>query len=187
MFRKVFIFISRLLWEKGLLEYVEAARRVKKIFPETSFLSAGAAEKDSNAGATLKKIREWELDGTISYLGEANDIRVHIAQVHCVVLPSYREGLPRVLLEGAAMGRPLVATDVSGCREVVDDGVNGYLCRVNDSEDLTTKLLKIHSLSMQEMIEMGRKGRKKVETDFDERLVIKQYIELIEGCTPLSC
>ena len=107
-------------------------------------------------------------------------MRSEITTADCIVLPSYyREGVPRSLLEAAAMGRPIITTDAVGCREVVDDGVNGFLCRVRDAEDLAKKMQWMLTLSQEERSEMGRRGREKIEREFDERLVIDRYLEVI--------
>jgi len=96
-----------------------------------------------------------------------------------VVLPSYREGTPRTLLEAAAMGRPIVTTDAVGCREVVDDGVNGFLCRLRDAIDLAEKMEQLVKLTPEARHEMGRHGRQKMEREFDEKIVIGKYLEAI--------
>jgi glycosyltransferase involved in cell wall biosynthesis len=118
-------------------------------------------------------------EGVVRYLGACDDVRPHIADSDCVVLPSYREGVPRTLLEAAAMGRPIITTDAVGCREVVNDGVNGYLCRTRDAADLADKMERMIALAPFERLEMGRRGREKMEREFDERIVITKYLEVI--------
>ncbi|MBZ0094081.1 MAG: glycosyltransferase, partial [Sulfuricella sp.] len=123
-----------------------------------------------------------------NYLGEAGDVRPHITAADCVVLPSYREGTPRTLLEAAAMGRPIITTDAVGCREVVADGVNGFLCQVRDANDLADKMEQMIGLSADKRTEMGKRGREKVEREFDEQLVIDAYLRTIReicGLPPL--
>ncbi len=119
----------------------------------------------------------------IKYLGVTDDIREKISEVDTVVLPSYREGTPRTLLESASMAKPLIATDVAGCRDVVDDGVNGYLCRVKDYRDLADKMDKMLSLSDEEREKMGMSGRRKMEMEFNEKIVIHKYINYINIVT----
>ena len=121
----------------------------------------------------------WVAEGVVNYLGVSEDVRTQLATADCVVLPSYREGTPRSLLEAAAMGRPIITTDAVGCREVVDDEVNGYLCRLRDSDDLAEKMGRMAALSSAEREEMGRCGREKVEREFDEQVVIGKYLEAI--------
>jgi glycosyltransferase involved in cell wall biosynthesis len=119
----------------------------------------------------------------IRYLGLSDDVRAEIAAADCVVLPSYREGTPRTLLEAAAMGRPIITTDAVGCREVVDDGVNGYLCKVRSAEDLAEKMEQMLSLSSERRSEMGQRGRAKMLAEFDEQIVIRKYLAAIERVT----
>ncbi len=115
----------------------------------------------------------------LDILGKSDKVEKIIAQADCVVLPSYREGLSRALLEAGAMAKPLVATDVAGCREVVDYGYNGFLCRVKDGKDLAKKMEKILRLNKKELIEMGLNSRKKIEQEFDEKIVIQKYLKAI--------
>ena len=98
----------------------------------------------------------------------------------CVVLPSYREGTPRTLLEAAAMAKPIVTTDAPGCREVVDDGVNGFLCRVRSADDLAGQIIKMATFSPEKLMAMGQASRRKMETEFDERIVFDRYRAAIE-------
>jgi glycosyltransferase involved in cell wall biosynthesis len=122
---------------------------------------------------------KWGQDGHIDYLGASDQVSDIILLSDCVVLPSYREGVPRSLLEGAAMGRPLIATDVAGCKETIEDGLNGLLCMPRDTEDLADKMITIIKLSHEDRQSMGFNGRKKVEKEFDERIVIENYLSAI--------
>ena len=131
----VFLMIARLLRDKGVLEYVAAARKVKSEHPRARFQLLGAVDAANRTAIDAATVTSWQEEGVIEYLGTADDVRRYISAAHCVVLPSYREGAPRTLIEASAMARPLIATDVPGCRSVVDDGENGYLCRVRDSDD----------------------------------------------------
>lgn len=116
------------------------------------------------------------------YLGVSDDVRVEIAEADCIVLPSYyREGTPRTLLEAAAMARPIITTDAVGCREVVEDGVNGYLCKVRDAADLAEKMERMLLLSPEQRSVLGLQGRKKMEVEFDEQIVIGKYLAAIEA------
>ncbi len=174
-----FLLIARMLWDKGVGEYVEAARRVKRRYPDAEFGLLGFLDVKNPAAISREQMDEWVAEGVVNYLGVSDDVREQIAQADCVVLPSYREGTPRTLLEAAAMARPLIATDAVGCREVVEDGVNGYLCRVKDADDLAAKMERMIGLSDDERTQMGRRGREKVEREFDERLVIEAYLKVI--------
>jgi glycosyltransferase involved in cell wall biosynthesis len=122
----------------------------------------------------------WVKEDLIEYLGAVDDVRPAISKAHCIVLPSYREGSPRSLLEAAAMARPIITTDAVGCRETVDDGDNGFLCHVRDAGDLAAKMRRFLALSTQERIKMGASGRRRVETRFDERILNHRYLEIID-------
>ncbi|MDQ3394882.1 MAG: glycosyltransferase, partial [Bacteroidota bacterium] len=126
-----------------------------------------------------KTVDEWIASGLISYLGVTNDVRKYINNADCVVLPSYREGTPRTLLEAASMAKPIVATNVPGCNNVVEDGYNGFLCNLKDAEDLASKMTKVLNLNISERQIMGENSRKKIEEKFDEKIVIQKYLKAI--------
>ena len=175
-----FLLVARMLWDKGVGEYVEAARTVKRCFHNADFCLLGFLDVQNPSAISRCQMDAWIAEGVVRYLGESDDVRAEIADADCIVLPSYyREGIPRTLLEAAAMGRPIITTDAVGCREVVDDGVNGFLCRVRNEEDLAEKMQWMLTLSLEERSEMGRRGREKIEREFDERLVIDRYLEVI--------
>ncbi|PTB88131.1 glycosyltransferase family 1 protein [cyanobacterium G8-9] len=173
-----FLFIARLLKDKGIVEYVDAARSIVKERNAKCYI-LGAYYEGNPTAITEVQMQEWEKEGVVTYLGVSDDVGSHIASVDCVVLPSYREGLSRVLLEVAAMEKPLITTNVPGCKEVVDDGINGYLCKVKDSNSLLTSMKKMIDLNEVERQEMGIKGRAKVIAEFDEKLVIAKYKEAL--------
>lgn len=176
-----FLLIGRMLWDKGVREFVEAARMLRARGVDAEFCLLGFLDVKNPTAISRETMDEWAREGVINYLGTTDDVRVAIATAHCVVLPSYREGTSRTLLEAAAMGRPLVTTDAAGCREVVDDGVNGYLCRIRDATHLAEKMEQIVLLGTAERAEMGRRGREKMEREFDERLVIGKYLKAVEA------
>jgi glycosyltransferase involved in cell wall biosynthesis len=126
----------------------------------------------------------WVQEGVVTYLGVSDDVRTAIADADCIVLPSYREGTPRTLLEAAAMARPIITTNAVGCREVVEDGVNGYLCQVRDAQDLAAKMSQMLSLSPEQRTQMGQRGRAKMEAEFDEQIVINKYLAALAKITP---
>jgi glycosyltransferase involved in cell wall biosynthesis len=132
------------------------------------------------AAISRAEMDAWVAEGVVNYLGESDDVRCQIAAATCVVLPSYREGTPRSLLEAAAMGRPIITTDAVGCREVVDDGVNGLLCRPKDAADLADKMARMIAMPHSELEAMGLRGRAKVEREFDEKIVIDKYLTAIK-------
>jgi glycosyltransferase involved in cell wall biosynthesis len=175
-----FLFIARLVRDKGLQEYVEASKEIyltKKLSIECAIL--GGFYPGNPTAISEKEMEDWEEEGIVRYLGTSDDVRTVMSNYDCIVLPSYREGLSRVLLEAASMAKPIITTNVPGCKEVVDDGINGYLCEVKDSVSLADKIEKMSSLSDVERVEMGRKGREKVIEKFDEKIVIQKYKEAL--------
>lgn len=175
-----FMLIARLLRDKGVGEFVDAARMVKAQFPDARFQLLGFLDAENRTAISKATIDEWVSEGIIEYLGVADDVRSYIAASDCVVLPSYREGTPRTLLEAAAMGKPLIATDVPGCCEVVEHGKNGFLCDVRNPTDLAQKILDFIDLSDEKRIRMGQASRIKAEREFDENTVIQRYFVTIE-------
>lgn len=176
-----FLLIARMLWDKGVGEYVEAARVLKRRGIEAECCLLGFLDVQNPAAISSKQMDEWVAEGVVRYLGVSDNVREEIAQADCVVLPSfYREGTPRTLLEAAAMARPIVTTDSVGCRDVVDDGVNGYLCKPKDVSDLADKMERIVRMSPAEREVMGSLGRAKIEREFDEKIVIEKYLSAIE-------
>lgn len=174
-----FLFIARLVKDKGLVEYVEAAKIIKREFNAT-FGILGSFYSGNPTAITEEEMKVWEEEGGITYLGVSDDVKLFIAEADCIVLPSYREGLSRVLLEAASMAKPIITTNVAGCKEVVDDGVNGYLCEVKDAFSLHKQMKKMIALSKEERNEMGMKGREKVIHEFEESLVIEAYKHTIK-------
>lgn len=180
--RKVrFLLIARMLLDKGVVEYVEAARLIHERWPHAECCLLGFVDAQNPTAISAAQMDAWVAQGFVNYLGMSDDVRVEIAAADCIVLPSYREGTPRTLLEAAAMGRPIITTDAVGCREVVEDGVNGYLCKVRDPSDLADKMDQMLSLTHAERTEMGLRGRAKMEAEFDERIVIRKYLAAIKG------
>jgi glycosyltransferase involved in cell wall biosynthesis len=175
-----FLLAGRLLWDKGVREFVEAARKVRAERPGTRFRILGFVDAPNRTAVPENTLRAWVEEGVVDYLGASDDVRPHFEAADCIVLPSYREGLPRVLLEGAAIGKPLIATDVPGCRHVVEHGRNGLLCAVGDSEALAAAMLEMADLPRERRTDMGRRGRAKVEAEFDQRVVIDRYLQAID-------
>lgn len=151
--------ICRMLKDKGVFEFVEAARILKSQGAKIEFQLLGPADVDNPTSVTVHQLKQWESEGLIKYLGTSSDVRQEILNSDICVLASYREGVPRVLMEAASMEKPIVTTNTIGCREVVLDGVNGFLCEAKNSQDLADKILKISGLNENERIEMGKKGR----------------------------
>ena len=175
-----FLLAARMLRDKGVGEYVEAARRIRRRFPDTRFLLLGKADVDNPTAISRLQLEQWTREGDAQYLGETDDVRPYIAASDAVVLPSYREGLPRVLLEAASMMRPIVTTDTPGCRDVVTHGHNGLLCKARDAADLTSVLEKMLSLPASERQRMAVCGREMVIERFGEERVVAEYIQAVE-------
>lgn len=186
--RFVFLFISRLVKDKGIIEYVNAARILKSQLPHAAFRVLGPVWKQNLRDNTVTEaeIRRWADEGIIHYLGDAKDVRPHIAAADCVVLPSYREGASNVLLEASSMERPSITCNTTGCKEIVDDGITGFLCRIQDTEDLADKMRSMMLLSVEKRNEMGTHARQKVIREFDKQIVIKAYLEAIENLNAIK-
>lgn len=172
-----FLMMARVIREKGVYEYVEAAKLIKERHPDVTFTLLGAHDIRDPSSVPGKDICDWKNGEIINYVGEVFDVREYITHADVVVLPSfYREGIPRSLLEAAAMGKPLITTDSVGCREVVVDGVNGYLVPPRDSRALAVAMGKFidHVYICRPM---GLAGRNKICAEFDEQVVIQKTLE----------
>jgi len=179
MFR--FLVVSRMLWTKGIQEFIDAAKIIKQKHQNVEFQLLGYLDMKSPTAISKKQMDIWVKDGYINYLGGSDDVRVEIAKADIIVLPSfYREGTPRALLESASMQKPIITTDNVGCRDVVNDGVNGYLCKVKNALDLADKMEKMLRLTNEQRNAMGKAGRRKIVKEFDETIVIRKYIDTIE-------
>ncbi|MFZ9724204.1 MAG: glycosyltransferase family 4 protein, partial [Burkholderiaceae bacterium] len=191
----VFLFIGRLLGDKGLMELVQAVRILAEKYKDTQpaegvgqglarpsprLLILGPDGGSNPTAIAPAVLAQWRQDPQLELLGPTDDVRPFIARADCVVLPSYREGTPRSLLEAAAMGKPLIATDVPGCRQVVQHGHNGYLCRVKDPEDLAQAMGRLMHLPRQQRDAMGQASRKIAEQVFDENLVVQKYLDALQ-------
>lgn len=176
-----FLMVARVLWDKGVGEFIDAARNVRMSHPLVRFQLLGEVGVDNPAAVPRSKIELWQREGIFEYLGKCNDVRPFLADADCVVLPSYREGLPRTLLEAAAMARPVITTDAVGCRDAVIDGETGLLCRARDAEDLAAQMRRFIAMPQAARCAMGAAGRAFVEREFDERIVIGRYLEVVSG------
>lgn len=175
-----FLLISRLLWDKGIGEYIEAARNICLTKSNIKFQILGNFDFSNPSAISKSQVDEWIKEGVIEYLGYTDDVRPFILKSDCVVLPSYREGLPRTLLESAALNRPVITTNAIGCRDTVIDEITGYLCKVGDSKDLAMKMKRFITLSFEERQKMGVNGRQFIEKYFNEDFVINSYIDVID-------
>tara|TARA_R110001583_G_scaffold192734_1_gene359659 strand:+ start:10673 stop:11794 length:1122 start_codon:yes stop_codon:yes gene_type:complete len=180
-----FLLIARMLFDKGILHFVDAARILRNKYGNgVEFNLVGFLDVENPSAVSKQEMQSWVDEGIVNYHGVSDEVEVHIALADCMVLPSfYREGVPKSLLEAAAMGKPIVTTDNVGCRETVDDGVNGYLCDVRSTSSLVKNLDKIICLSHEKRLAMGRASRSKVEREFDEKVVIDKYLSAINKLT----
>ena len=179
-----FLFIGRLLYDKGIVEFHDAATLLRSRYPHVTFHVVGGLDDGNPSGVSSSMVKDWESSGDIVYHGSVRDTRPYIASSTAVVLPSYREGLPRVMLEGMAMAKPLVATDVPGCRDTIVDGQNGYLVHVQNAQSLAEGMEKLILASAEERRRMGLAGRKMAEEIFAEPVIVRRYVDLIaQACT----
>ncbi len=176
-----FLLIGRVLWDKGIGEYIEAAKSLKLLYPEAEFALLGSLDVKNPKAIQKDTVQQWVDEGIINYLGVCDDVRPYIASCDCVVLPSYREGVPRSLLEAASMKKPIVATDVPGCKEIVVNGVNGFLCKPRDVADLAKKMEMVMSACAEKRRQMGKAGRKMAVEMFDEKIVIQKYKNILSS------
>jgi len=179
------LFASRLLRDKGLLEFVEAARELKHTCPDIDFLIAGTPDPGNPTSVSSDIVKAWHASGCITYLGHVDDIPALLRSVHLVVLPSYREGAPRILIEAAAAGLPVVATDVPGCRDVVEQGVNGLLVPVRQVAGLRDAIRLLHERP-DERARMGNAARRKAIDEFDESIVFAKTFAVYGELLPAS-
>ncbi|VXB88712.1 glycosyltransferase family 4 protein [Massilia sp. 9I] len=175
-----FLLVGRLLKDKGVEEFAAAAEIVLRQRADVSFQLLGAADPDNPNAIPAERIRCWEDRGLLRHLARTDDVRPYLAEADCIVLPSYREGVPHSLLEAAAMARPIIATDVAGCRDVVDDGRNGFLCQARSAADLADKMLRMAALAPWQRDLMGEYGHAKVAAQFDVNIVIARYLDAID-------
>jgi glycosyltransferase involved in cell wall biosynthesis len=176
-----FILISRIIKEKGILEYIKAAEIIKKNGYDAKFSLLGPFYLSGKVSDRIDKsiIFTAVQDNIIEYLGETNNVIPYILNSDCVVLPSYREGMSNLLLEAASLCTPIITSNVPGCKEIVENNYNGYLCSPMNSSDLAEKLIKFIKLSEREREIMGRNGRIKIKNEFEKSLVVNEYLRIV--------
>lgn len=168
-----FVFISRIMKEKGADQYLDAAEAIREKYPNTRFHVCGFCEQDYE-----NRLQQLQQKNAIIYHGMVRDVKTVLQQVHCTIHPTfYPEGLSNVLLESCACARPIITTDRSGCREVLDDGVNGLMVKQRSSEDLIRKIEAFLAIPWETRRDMGLAGRKKVEKQFDRQIVVEAYLK----------
>ena len=182
-----FLFIGRLIKDKGILEFIEAAKEIKKNKKlNVSFSVIGSIDNQNSSSITYDDYLNFKNMKILNFLGEKKNIKAYLSKTDCVVLPSYREGLPRVLLESSAMSLPAITTNVPGCREVIKDGYNGFLCKARNKNSLLKAIYKFLKLNYKKRLIMGRNSRKKAETYFNEIIVFERYKKIINQLQKLG-
>lgn len=173
-----FAFISRIMKEKGIEQYLEAAEYIKNKYPNTRFHVCGFCEEGYE-----EKLVALQEKSIILYHGMVKDVRTILAFCHCIIHPTYYpEGMSNVLLESIACGRPIITTNRSGCREIIDDEVNGYLIKQQNTQDLIDQIERFLHLDYKEKHEMGLHGRLKAEKEFNRQIITESYLEEINLC-----
>ncbi|OOC44215.1 glycosyltransferase family 4 protein [Thermosipho sp. 1074] len=170
-----FLFIGRIMREKGIEEYLKAADVIAKKYSNVEFQILGPFEEEEYRDIILSN-----KNPKIKYLGISDDVRNQIKEVDCIINPSYHEGMSNVLLEAGAMGKPLIASDIPGCREIVVDGYNGFLFEPKNVDSLINKVELFIHLPENERKKMGENSRKKIERDFNRNIVVKEYLKIIK-------
>jgi glycosyltransferase involved in cell wall biosynthesis len=177
--RFVFLFAGRFLWDKGLGELIEAFKKVKQSHVKVELWLLGMIDTGNPAGITEDVIRCWDQEGVIKYLGKAFDVRPFIAQSYVAIYPSYREGVPNFLLEAMAMEKPIITTDSVGCRDVIEDGKNGFMVKSKDVDSLVNAMIRMIALPEKERDKMGKYGREKAIAEFNKEKVVDAYLKTI--------
>lgn len=178
----IFLMVARVLYDKGYQEYVNAAAVVKQKYPDIKVELLGAMDENSPMGVPKSVLDQDVADGKITYLGVTNDVPSYLRRekVVVVIVSSYREGLNRALMEACAMGKPIITTDIPGCKETVDEGINGFLVPIKNASALADAMIKYIELSDEEKEKMKRASYQKAVKQFDVKHVLEQYDKIIE-------
>lgn len=179
--KMIFNFIGRVMKDKGIEEFFEMAKTIREKYSQTEFHIFGACEEHYE-----EQLKDLQDKGVVIWHGAVPDVRPYIKGSWCTIHPSYHEGMANVLLETCAAGRPVIACNINGCKEAIDDGVNGFVCKVKDVKDLTEKVEQFILLPYEQKVQMAIAARRKVEREFDRNLVINAYLEEIKKCTSTS-
>ena len=175
----IFLMITRLLWDKGVKEFVEAGKIAKSEYSNVELWLLGPIDMGNPSAVPESDVKEWEEEGIVKYLGVTSDVRGYICCADVVVLPSYKEGVPRSLIEAMALEKPIITTDTSGCRDTCRNGENGLLVPVKDEKVLSEAMVKMVEAGEDDRKRMGQRGRNIVLEEFDEKFIIQKYIELV--------
>jgi glycosyltransferase involved in cell wall biosynthesis len=177
----IFLLVARVIKHKGIYEFIEAIELLQAGGLDARFQLLGFFDEGNPVAIPKGQVEKWVMQDRIAYLGQTDDVRPFIAAADCIVLPSYREGMPLSLLEGASMSKALIAADTAGCREVIDNEVNGYLCASKNGADLAEKMKKYYQLSPAEKRQMGIEGRKRVLAHFTKEIVTGIYLDKLNA------
>lgn len=173
-----FIFASRLLWGKGIRELLEAFERVQSKYSNTSLTVIGGYYLDNPSAVTEEFMTPFIKCGLINYLGHVDNVSEILSEYDCMVLPSYREGMARVLMEASSMGKPCITVNTPGCRDIVEHNVTGFIAQPRNVESLTQAMCQFVELSFADKCLMGQAARKKMETQFDQNIIVKSYLSV---------
>ena len=174
-----FIMIARLLGDKGVREYAEACRLLKAEGLPVRCLLVGPLGVSNRTAVSEQEVGQWQAEGILEYLGATIDVRPLIDQAHVLVLPSYREGMPRTVLEAAAMGRPAIVTDVPGCRHSIEPEVTGWLCEVRSASSLAEQMRRVLAMTPEQRQRAGQAARARMEAQFGEDVVVQAYLDCL--------
>lgn len=175
-----FLFVGRLLFDKGVRELLQAAKEIKAKYPKAEFWMVGALDQENPSCISGELLVEYQKDEIVRYFGVSDKVRDIMQDADVVVLPSYREGLPRVMLEALAMAKPVITTDTAGCRETVVDGKNGYMVPIKSGDALRDAMEKMLNHTPDELKIMGEYGREMALAEFDEKIIVQQYLDEIQ-------
>ena len=179
--KTIFTFIGRLMYDKGIVEFINAAEELKSSYKNVEFWLVGEIDDGNPASINNQQLIDWVESGIVKYFGQIKDIRPLIQKSDCVVLPSYREGMSRLLTEAIAMEKPVISSDTPGCKDIVDDGENGFLVPIKNSEALLEAFVKFLDLDEPERQSMGKKGRLKAINEFDDQVIANQFLSFIDS------
>ena len=176
----IFLFVGRLLYDKGIVEFIQASKQVRQIIKNAECWVVGELNSKNPSNIPKRELLQWVENRYIRYWGATNDIRDFIKKADIMVLPSYREGMPRAVLEAMSMGKPIITTNTAGCRESIVHDKNGYLVPAKDHLALAEAMVKIYSLDQDKLEQMGKESRTKVLEEFDEKIINQRYLDLAE-------
>jgi glycosyltransferase involved in cell wall biosynthesis len=173
-----FLYSGRLLADKGLYELIDAVKIVKKTH-QIRLIIIGNYFYDNPSAISKEQIALWENEGLIEYLGMVDNVLDYIIDCDCLILPSHREGMPRSILEASSVGRPVITVNSAGCRDAVDDGLTGFIAHVKDAQSIANMMIRFIELPNEQKLEMGVAGRRKMEKEFDQQVVVEKYLSVV--------